>query len=189
MINQERGPLLRLPFLALSTASILLAQDSVTVTRRAAPDKALVFQVDVPASRAAVWEAFSTSTGLITWLAPEAFVNLRNGGEWTARFPTGSTGGGTIVRFNPGRELVLSALAPDRFPAVRAERTTAIFEFETVGDRTRVRLTQTGWKQGEEWDRAYDYLAAGNAQLLEALRQRFSSGPLHWPKILAGSKQ
>jgi uncharacterized protein YndB with AHSA1/START domain len=189
MINQERGLLLRLPFLALATASILLAQESVTVTRRAAPNKALIFQVDVTASRAAVWEAFSTSSGLITWLAPEAYVDLRNGGEWTARFPTGSTGGGTILRFDFGKELVLAALAPDRFPAVRAERTIATFQFETVDDRTRVRLTQTGWKQGEEWDRAYEYLAAGNAQLLEALRRRFSSGPLDWPKILASSKQ
>jgi uncharacterized protein YndB with AHSA1/START domain len=175
-------------FLALSGFAILHAQSSVTVLKRPAPDKALVFQVDVPAPRAAVWEAFSTSRGLITWLAPDALVDLRKGGEWTARFPNGSTGGGTILRFEPGKQLVLAALAPDRFPVVRAERTNATFEFETVGAGTRVQLTQTGWKQGEEWDRAYDYLASGNAQLLEALRQRFITGPIDWANVLTGSK-
>jgi hypothetical protein len=62
---------------------------------------------------------------------------------------------------------VLSAMAPEIFPTVRAERTTARFEFIAKGRSTRVRLVQTGWKQGEEWDKAYDYLATGNAQLLE----------------------
>jgi len=31
---------------------------------------------------------------------------------------------------------------------------------------TKVTLMQTGWKQGKEWDEAYEYLAGGNAQLL-----------------------
>lgn len=176
-------------FLALSGVATLLAQNSVLVVKRPAPDKALIFQVDVPASPAAVWEAFSTGYGLMTWLAPDAAVDLRKGGEWTARFPNGSTGVGTILHFDPGKQLVLAALAPDRFPVVRAERTTATFEFETVGSGTRVHLTQTGWKPGEEWDRAYDYLASGNAQLLEALRHRFATGPIDWAGVLAGSKQ
>jgi uncharacterized protein YndB with AHSA1/START domain len=179
---------MKLLFFVASAVTALLAQNSVRVEKRPAPDKALLFQVDVPASRAAVWEAFSTTRGLSTWLAPEVFVDLRKGGEWTVRFPGGSTGGGTILRFSPERELVLSALAPDRFPTVRAERTTAMFEFETVGDGTRVRLTQTGWKRGKEWDRAYDYLADGNAQLLEALRQRFTNGPMNWAKVQGTEK-
>jgi hypothetical protein len=57
-----------------------------------------------------------------------------------------------------------------------------------VRNRTRVHLTQTGWKQGEEWDRPYDYPGSGNAQLLEALRQRFITGPIDRPNVLAGSK-
>jgi len=43
-------------------------------------------------------------------------------------------------------------------------------------------LTQTGWKQGDEWDRAYDYLSRGNAMLLTNLYKRFVSGPVTWPK-------
>jgi uncharacterized protein YndB with AHSA1/START domain len=147
-----------------------------------AADKILVLEVTVPAPIAVVWQAFTTSDGLSTWLTPGAVVDLREGGEWTAHFPGGSTGGGTILSFVPEKELVLSALAPDRFPTVRATRTKARFQFEARGDTTIVRLTQTGWKEGDEWVRAYEYLTVGNAQLLVALHHRFVSGPIDWTK-------
>ena len=76
----------------------------------------------------------------------------------------------------------MSAMAPEQFPHVRAERTTARFQFIEHAGETTVRLTQTGWKAGDEWDKAYDHLASGNAQLLETLRRRFVSGPLDWEK-------
>jgi hypothetical protein len=69
------------------------------------------------------------------------------------------------------------------FPHVAAERTTATWIFEPVSDKvTQIKLQQTGWKEGEEWDKAYDYLAAGNAQLLDTLRRRSESGPIDWNK-------
>jgi uncharacterized protein YndB with AHSA1/START domain len=174
-------------FLFLMAAALAFGQSpapqsSVKVVKRPAPGKALIFEVTIPAPRAAVWKAFTTSEGLSTWLTPGATCDLRAGGEWTARFPGGSTGGGTIVSFVSGREVTIAAMAPDQFPTVRAERTSAKFEFMESGASTVVRLTQTGWKNGDEWDRAYDYLADGNAQLLETLRRRFVSGPIDFVK-------
>ena len=154
----------------------------VKVVKQSTPEKALLFEVEIPAPRADVWRAFSTSEGLSTWLTPGAVVDLRPGGEWTAHFPGGKTGGGTIVSFVDQREVVMRAMAPESFPAVRAERTLAKFEFEARGSSTIVRLKQTGWKSGEEWDKAYDYLAKGNAELLETLRRRFVDGPIDWAK-------
>jgi uncharacterized protein YndB with AHSA1/START domain len=147
-----------------------------------AQGKVLVIEVAVPASRAEVWKAFSTSAGLSTWLAPGAVVDLRVGGDWMVRFPGGSSAGGTILSFVPEKELVVAALAPEKFPTVRAARTRASFQFEDRGGSTLVRLTQTGWKDGEEWDAAYEYLMAGNAQLLAGLHKRFVSGPVDWSK-------
>lgn len=165
-----------------SIAIAALAQDSVRVTKQVTPEKALIFEVTVPASRTAVWQAFTTSAGLSTWLTPDAVVDLRDGGEWTAHYPGGKTGGGTILSLVPEKELVLSAMAPEWFPTVRAQRTTAKFEFIDEGGSTVVKLVQTGWKSGEEWDKAYDYLAKGNAQLLGTLRRRFVEGPIDWQK-------
>jgi len=166
----------------LAAAAGAFAQIPVSVVKQCAPEKALIFEVTVPAPRAAVWHAFTTSEGLSTWLTPGATVELQEGGEWTARFPGGTTGGGTIVSFRPEREITLAALCPEQFPAVRAARTTARFQFEAAGKSTLVRLTQTGWQSGEEWDKAYEYLARGNAELLDTLRRRFAAGPIDWAK-------
>jgi uncharacterized protein YndB with AHSA1/START domain len=158
------------------------APSPVTVTRVASPEKALRFEVTVPAGLDDVWTAFTTASGLVTWLWRDTRLDLRVGGDWLALFPT-STGGGTIQSFTPKSQLVLAALAPDQFPTVRATRTRAVFDFASVGPAaTRVTLTQTGWKTGKEWDDAYEYLASGNAELLDQLRQRFVSGPIAWPK-------
>jgi uncharacterized protein YndB with AHSA1/START domain len=167
--------------LAAACPGLAIAQETIAPTTQ--PPQELVIQVDVPAPIHAVWQAFTTSDGLSAWLSPEAVVDLRPGGEWTAHFPGGSTGGGTIVSFVPEKEIVISALAPDQFPHVRAERTRAVFQFESRGDATVVRLTQSGWKSGAEWTRAYEYLVAGNAQLLSTLHHRFVTGPLDWKKI------
>src|SRR5712691_385216 len=111
-------------FLALALiVTSACAQEPVKAV--AADDKVLVLEVTVPAPLNAVWEAFTSSAGLSTWLTPGAVVDLKEGGEWTAHFPGGSTGGGTILSFVPEKELVLSAMAPDKFPTVRATRTKA----------------------------------------------------------------
>jgi uncharacterized protein YndB with AHSA1/START domain len=175
---------LKAPFLLLLAIAIIrpIAAQNPPAAEPAPPQE-LVVQVDIPAPLHAVWQAFTTSDGLSTWLTPNAVVDLRPGGEWTAHFPGGSTGGGTILSFTPEKEIVISAMAPDKFPHVRAERTRAVFQFEPRGDRTIVRLTQSGWKSGGEWTSAYEYLIAGNAQLLATLHHRFVSGPLDWKKI------
>jgi uncharacterized protein YndB with AHSA1/START domain len=151
----------------------------VEVTKVAAPEKALKFSALIPAKPADVWQAFTTSAGLNTWLWQDCTVDLREGGGWIVHYPGGKTGGGTIVSFRDGRQLVLHAMAPERFPEVRSVGTTAVFDFAPEGERTRVTLTQTGW-QGKEWDDAYEYLASGNAQLLEQLYLRFARGPIKW---------
>lgn len=126
--------LVPLVVLSLVSARCAVTQDSVA-DRLQEPQK-LVIELEIPAPVSEVWHAFSTSAGLSTWLTPNAVVDLRPGGEWTAHFPGGSTGGGTIVSFVPEKEIVLAALAPDKFPHVRAERTRATFQFEPRGNST-----------------------------------------------------
>jgi uncharacterized protein YndB with AHSA1/START domain len=144
----------------------------------------LRIELSIPAPLHDVWEAFTTEKGLQSWLAPDVSVQLKSGGDWLVKFP-GSTGGGTIVSFVPEKDIVINALAPDRFPHVRAARTRAVFTFTAEGNSTLVSLAQTGWQTGPEWDAAYEYLAAGNAQLLAMLHHRFVAGPTDWQKAMA----
>ena len=160
---------------------------SVTkVTKTYAPEKRLDFEVEIPATPNDVWIALSTTEGLKTWLAPETRVDLRKGGDWVVLFNGASAGGGTIIDFVQGKSITLAAMAPETFPTVRKERTTALFEIVSSkdGKSSIVHLRQTGWKTGEEWDKAFDYLATGNSQLLNQLRQRFVSGPFDWAKLM-----
>ena len=167
--------------LALTLATAAFAQPPVKVTKVAPPERALKFEVVVPARPAEVWAAFTTTAGLNSWLWRDCTVELREGGEWTVHYPGGATGGGTIVSFDTGRRLTLHAMAPEKFPEVRRTGTTAVFEIAPEGDSaSKVTLTQTGWKEGKEWDDAYEYLAQGNAQLLGQLYRRFTQGPLKW---------
>ncbi len=62
------------------------------------------------------------------------------------------------------------------------------FSSSPAGAQRWCRLTQTGWQSGEEWTRAYEYLAAGNAQLLASLHKRFVNGPVDWEKEMGSSK-
>jgi uncharacterized protein YndB with AHSA1/START domain len=164
-------------------ADVAQAPSPVTVAKISAPEKALRLEVVVPAALDAVWTAFTTREGLATWLWRDVRVDLRNGGDWLVLYPGGKTGGGTILSFAPTRRITIAAMAPEQFPNVRDQRTTAVFEFEAMTPATtKVTLVQTGWKEGREWDEAYDYLAGGNATLLRQLYQRFLRGPFSWPK-------
>jgi len=181
--------MIRASIIPLLLTTFAFGGSPVKLTKVSSPNKALVFEVAVPASLSDVWNAFATSQGLSTWLTPNATVDPRKGGEWTAHYPGGKTGGGTILDFIPQRELLIAAMAPEAFPTVRATGTRAKFEFKSLGpNSTLVRLTQTGWKEGVEWDKAYNYLADGNAQLLETLYRRFLTGPIDWANEGGGSK-
>jgi uncharacterized protein YndB with AHSA1/START domain len=168
--------------------SLVFAQQTeqtggVTVTKIAKPRKELQFTVTVPASLDDVWAACSTTEGLKTWLWSDARVDLRPNGDWLVLYPGGKTGGGTIVSFKNKKQLTVRALAPETFPTVRKERTMAVFEFAAVDtSHTKVTLSQFGWKEGKEWDDAYEYLSKGNAQLLAQLKNRFEKGPIDWSK-------
>jgi len=172
-----------------SPQSLCQVAGSATSANPAQPDnaaKALRIELSIPAPVREVWQAFTTQQGLSTWLAPDVSVELKPGGDWLVKFP-GSTGGGTILIFIPEKEIVISALAPDRFPHVRAARTRAVFTFTPEGNSTLVCLTQTGWQSGPEWDAAYEYLAAGNAEILAMLHHRFVSGPTDWKNEMASA--
>ena len=141
---------LMMPFLAV-IASFLLAQASpVTVEKVATPAKALRFEVVVPASLDDVWNAFGTKAGMETWIWREARVDLRPGGEWTVVYTPTATGGGTIVSLIPKKQIVMSAMAPEQFPTVRKERTTATWGFESLGPTSTQGHARANWLEGRQ---------------------------------------
>lgn len=156
-------------------------------------ERRLTWELVVPAPVQDVWEAWTTAEGVASWAAPAGYVDLRRGGSWEAHFdpsrPPGQRGSDAneIVDFDPERLLVIRAGAPQQFPTVRAEKTTFYLTLTPVGrHHTLVQGIQSGWKDGPEWDEAFEYLAEANAVWLDWLHQRFTTGPIDWAEGPAG---
>lgn len=160
----------------------------VAVRMHDGPDRRVEWELFVPASVDAVWRAWTAPQEMVKWAGPAAEVDLRPGGTWEVHFnperPAGQRGSDAnrIVSIVAHRELHIEAGAPLDFPTVRAEKTDFVVRLEPAGfGHTRVVAVQSGWKDGEEWDRAFRYLAGANAEWLGWLEQRFVHGPLEWP--------
>ena len=52
---------------------------------------------------------------------------------------------------------------------------------EVAPNQTRVTLTQSGWGEGEEWDKAYNYfISAWGERVLPYLKHSLEVGPIDW---------
>ena len=151
-------------------------------------DRILRAEVEVPASRAEVWEAWTTEAGIRTFLARGAHIEPRVDGAYEIFFdptaPQGQRGGDDlrILVYEPPRRLSFTWNAPRAQPIVRAQRTVVTLDLAERGaGHTRVRLTHSGWGEGPEWDAAYAYFdKAWSGFVLPSLVRRFARGPIDW---------
>jgi len=142
--------------------------------------------ITVPAPVSDVWKAWTTTDGVKSFFAPDASVNLKVGGEFEVHFdktaPEGKRGseGCKILAFDPERLLLFTWNAPTQYASVRDgnDKTWVIIELSDLAAcSTLVSLTHLGWKNGEEWDKVYDYFAVAWPKVLTWLRDRFTDGP------------
>jgi len=155
--------------------------------RREGPGRWSSFDVVIPASRQDVWKRLTTPAGMRTFFAPEANVELREGGAWEALFfpgaPPGQRGaeGVYFKALDPPRSFTVQWNAPPQFPEVRNEGFPATFELEPIDHATtRVRLRLHGFKQGGQWDGTYEYFLDAWALVLNRLRRSDVEGPIDW---------
>jgi uncharacterized protein YndB with AHSA1/START domain len=145
-------------------------------------------EVIVNASVEAVWRAWTTPEGAVTFFAPRANIRLALGGPYELYFdldaPEGSRGseGLKVLSFLPMEMLSFEWNAPPQYPNVRkAQRTWVVVQFYPLGqNRVRVRLTHLGWREGEEWDKVFQYFKRAWNIVLGRLEYRFSKSPIDW---------
>jgi uncharacterized protein YndB with AHSA1/START domain len=174
-------------FLALLAAVAAVAANAAGTDEE---DRAVVKEIVVPAPRADVWKAWTTVEGVTSFFAPAAKIELRPGGAYEMYFAPaaepGSRGsdGCKVLEIVPLQRFVFSWNAPPQLPAVRStgDSTRVVLEFsEAEPGRTRVRLTHTGWREGEEWEKARAYFDRVWPLVLAELEKRFTAGPRQWP--------
>ena len=79
--------------------------------------------------------------------------------------------------------------APPHLPEARAQRTSVTVRLAPGTDGfTDVRLTHSGWGDGGQWDKAYDYFNGAWGRVLANLEKRFVDGPYDWSAWLRQMK-
>lgn len=143
-------------------------------------DKQIAKQAVVKASRSKVWQLWTTTEGVIAFVAPDAHIELTIGGAYEWYFmtdaPKGSQGSETckVLSFLPEEMLSFSWNAPPDQAFVRnhAYKTWVVLLLSDTADGdTLVKLHHTGWPEGEEWDVAYHYFNEAWGFVLDRLQQ------------------
>jgi len=157
-------------------------------------------EVKIDASVDKVWKAWTTNEGAEKFLAPKARIKLTPGGPYEMYFdteaPKGSQGGEgcRVLSFLPLEMLSFEWNAPPEFPNVRKEQmekhTWVVVQFTRVAkDQTRVRLTHLGWREGEEWEKVFQYFVRAWDIVLGRLEHVFSTGKsIDWENPYRPSK-
>jgi len=162
--------------------------DPVTIASSIGPDgvQTLIHEVTVAAQVPDVWEAVSTARGWTTWAVPVAWDHSD---VLETSYAPGATPGDPstirqlIIARVPDRRIVFRTVkAPEGFPHFSTYTTVVVtIELEPVGEsRTRVRLTSFGYPDSEAGRALAGFFREGNRSSLEALRERFVSGPVDW---------
>ncbi len=161
-----------------------------------AAERAIDKETVVPATLDAAWAAWTTREGIISFFAPDAVVEAKVGGPFQIYInpgaPVGMRGADDMhfLAVQPKKMISFDWNAPPSLPEARAQRTLVIVRFVPVDDKnTRVTLHQTGWGDGGEWDKAYDYFDKAWGNVLGNLKKRFETGPMDWTDWLAQLKK
>jgi uncharacterized protein YndB with AHSA1/START domain len=146
-------------------------------------NESLVTEGVVNAPVAAVWNAWTTSSGLKSWLAPHVDTDLRIDGLMRTNYdPKGSLGDpGTIenkiLAFEPERMLSIRvAKAPETFPfkAKIGEMWTVLYFQATPDGKTLLRIVGLGFGSDQESQKMKEFFKQGNAFTLTQLQKRFN---------------
>lgn len=120
--------------------------------------------IEVPGTPEEVWQAIATGPGITSWFVPTE-VAEREGGAVRRHFGEMGTDEGQVVRWEAPRRVVFEGGASMGRPLAFEWTVEAV-----SGDTCTVRLVNTGFGHGEEWDGDFDGMSMGWRLFLENLR-------------------
>jgi hypothetical protein len=86
-----------------------------------------------------------------------------------------------FMALQPKKMISFDWNAPPHLAQARKQRTFVVVRFEPVSDKlTRVTLHHTGWGDGGEWDKTFDYFERAWPYVLGNLKKRFDGQPQDW---------
>ena len=152
-------------------------------------NRSIIKDIAIPAGIVEAWEAWTTKKGLESFFAPECHVELKLFGRYEIFFAPDAEPGNRgaenniILAVDPYKIFSFTWDAPTTMPEIRKQRTSVVIKFKKIGeDKTRILMCHTGWGDGDEWDRAFDYFSEAWDVVLKRLGIRFEHGPIDWEK-------
>jgi len=145
-------------------------------------DKQIAKTATINATAKEVWYSWTTAEGIAAFLDVPAKVKLELGGPFELYFDDraalGLQGseGCVIISYVPLEMLSFIWNAPPTMPYVRNHeyKTWVTLLFNETLTGTGVRLVHTGWPEGEEWDKAYQYFDRAWGYVLEELEKHWA---------------
>lgn len=165
--------------------TIFIAATLAFGTQLSAEETREVFEVEIDASVDDIWNAFTTTKGLQSWVAPLADVDFRVGGKWRANYnKDGKLGDAdtienTILCCDPKRMISLKATKfPEGFEFEdAAKKTWSVFYFTPVSDtKTRITIVGLGYDDSKQSHKMLAFFKPANkfsmAQLNAAMEKK-----------------
>ena len=155
-------------------------------------EKTINFEFTINASPQELYNAWATTDGIKTFFAPDGKVELKMFGDYHIYFfpenEPGSRGAEDeiVLSYEPNKMISFTWGFPPSLAELRANQKTIVnIRFaETDDGKTKVHFTHSGWGEGEDWQKGYDYFVSawGNV-VLARLQYRFDVGPVNWNKL------
>ncbi len=127
-------------------------------------------EIFVAVSPERAFRAFVDTDDLEHWFAIKAEIDARPGGDWTMTWSS-MAATGTIVEIDPPRLLVMETVNEPPFG-----NTILRFEFTPESDGTLVRLINSGFGTGDDWDAYHDGVNSGWGDALRDLKRWLEDG-------------
>lgn len=152
-------------------------------------EKLIEFEFMVNASPQEVYNAWTTIEGIQTFFAPDGKIDLKMFGDYHIYFfpdaPEGSRGAEDekVISFEQNKMFSFTWGFPPMLPELRANQKTVVTIrfFETGDGKTKMIFRQTGWGEGEDWQKGYNYfVSAWGKSVLPKLIYYFEVGPIDW---------
>ena len=179
----------------IRAAAVLACAMAFSANAFHAEERRVTKEAIVKAPVEAVWKAWTTSEGIVSFFGPEAIVEARPEGRFSVHFnpyaPPGSKGADDmrVLAVQENQMISFTWNAPPHLPQARAQRTFVTVRMHPASSsETHVRITHAGWGEGGEWDQAHAYFDRAWVAVLGNLQKRFAEGPIDWTPFLARMK-
>lgn len=154
-------------------------------------ERNIKLDIIIEASQKELFEAWTTKSGLESFLAPNCNIDLKPNGRFEILFDPSQEDGKKgsedciVMAYQNYNMFSFSWNSPPSIPSIREQKTSVIVRFCKINEsKTKVVLIHSGWGEGEDWDKSYNYfIAAWGNIVLPRLKYSFENSPIDWNNL------